>query len=108
MEKAVSAMVDANASDYPLLHVRLERANSDTESDRDGTLELLGALDAFSAGWIVPESVSFSVKSFALGEYLEESGSPNSPYWHLHAAGSPADLRVRPAFNNSRDISAGV
>jgi hypothetical protein len=86
------------ASDHCLLSILLERSNDDTEDDRAGITELLTAMEALTAGWLVPLGVSFLLADCDPENYFEEVGKPACPHHFLRVDSAPADVRVDQAF----------
>ena len=86
------------ASDHCLLSILLERSNDETEGDRAGIDELLVAMEALTAGWLVPLGVSFLLIGCDPGNDFEEVGKPTRPHHFLRVNSAPADVRVNQAF----------
>jgi hypothetical protein len=100
------------ASDQPLLSIELEQEIPDADSldaDQQIVRELVQALDAFADSWVSPLAVGFAVVHRDPNNYFEEVGLPPEPHYLLREQHSPADVRIRPAFSNSRvEVSSKI
>jgi len=94
-------MLEVYASDQYLLHVGLERVNTDDEDDRAGVIELLAAVESLTDSWLAPLGVGFQLVHCDPAQYFEETGSPAHPHHFLRARAVPDDIRVWEPFADS-------
>ena len=86
------------ASDACLLGIALERGDEETVDDRAGIDEMLAAIEALTAGWLVPLGVSLQFDYCDPANYFEGKGAPAQPYQFLCTDDLPPDLRVKSIF----------
>jgi hypothetical protein len=94
-------MFEVYASDQFLLHITLERDNSEDEDDRAATAELLRAIEALTDGWLQPLGVGFQLVYCDPAQYFEEIRRPPTPHHFLRSTAVSDEVHVWEAFASS-------
>jgi hypothetical protein len=94
-------MMEIYASDQSLLHIGLERFNAEHESDNDGIIELLMAVEALTMNWMRPLGVGFQIVHCDTNQYFEEVGRPVVPHHFLRQIENLEDISISERLSNS-------